>query len=107
MMGCMSRGAPLRVFLSFGLLVGAACLVTVTTALAQPTAAPATSTAVTTIQGPPPPIPPEVVARDEQGRVTMRAIRVDKPLDCAVPKAARGLPGERKTMPSAAVRTWK
>lgn len=39
-----------------------------------------TPRAVTTIQGPPPPVPPEMVARDEQGRVTMRAVRLDKPL---------------------------
>ncbi len=32
------------------------------------------------ILGPPPPAPPAVVARDAQGRVTMRAIRLDEPL---------------------------
>ncbi|MDA1092577.1 MAG: DUF5916 domain-containing protein [Acidobacteria bacterium] len=30
--------------------------------------------------GPPPPIPPAVIARDELGRVTLRAIRIDTPL---------------------------
>lgn len=33
-----------------------------------------------TIEGPPAPAPPEVVARDEQGRVTVRAVRLDEPL---------------------------
>ncbi len=32
------------------------------------------------IFGPPPPEPPAVVARDEQGRVTLRAIRLNEPL---------------------------
>jgi len=32
------------------------------------------------VDGPPPPIPPEVVSRDSQGRITMRAIRLDSPL---------------------------
>jgi hypothetical protein len=34
-----------------------------------------------TIDGPPPPAPPAVVARDEQGRVTVRAVRIDRPID--------------------------
>ena len=33
-----------------------------------------------TIDGPPPPIAPEVVARDARGRVTVRAIRLEEPL---------------------------
>ena len=33
------------------------------------------------ILGPPPPVPPEVVARDDSGGVTVRATRVDEPLD--------------------------
>ena len=33
-----------------------------------------------TIDGPPPPVPPAMVARDEQGRVTLRAVRLDEPL---------------------------
>ena len=33
-----------------------------------------------TIDGPPPPIPPEMMTRDPQGRVTMRATRLDTPL---------------------------
>ena len=37
-------------------------------------------TRLAAIDGPAPPTPPEVVARDTQGRVTMRAIRLDKPL---------------------------
>ena len=32
-----------------------------------------------TIDGPPPPVAPEVIARDDDGRVTMRAVRVDMP----------------------------
>ena len=36
--------------------------------------------APTLIDGPPPPLPPEVAARDEAGRLTMRAIRLDGPL---------------------------
>ena len=32
------------------------------------------------IDGPPPPMAPAVVARDQSGRVTMRAIRLDEPL---------------------------
>jgi hypothetical protein len=35
----------------------------------------------TPIDGPPPPEPPEVIARDERGRATLRAVRVDVPLD--------------------------
>ena len=33
------------------------------------------------IQGPPPPQPPEVVARDAAGRMTIRAVRLEVPLD--------------------------
>ena len=32
------------------------------------------------IDGPPPPVPPAVVSRDAEGRVTLRAIRLDGPL---------------------------
>ena len=32
------------------------------------------------IDGPPPPVPPEVVARDARGRMTLRAVRLDAPL---------------------------
>ncbi|MEQ1573470.1 MAG: DUF5916 domain-containing protein [Vicinamibacterales bacterium] len=32
------------------------------------------------IEGPPPPIPPATIARDEQGRVTVRAVRLTAPL---------------------------
>ena len=32
------------------------------------------------LDGPPPPVPPAVIARDEEGRVTMRATRLDAPL---------------------------
>ncbi len=33
------------------------------------------------IDGPPAPVPPAMVARDDQGRVTMRAVRLEEPLD--------------------------
>ena len=36
---------------------------------------------VPTIDGPPPPIPPEVITRDAAGRATVRAVRVTEPLD--------------------------
>ncbi len=32
------------------------------------------------INGPPAPVPPAMSVRDEQGRITMRAVRIDKPL---------------------------
>ena len=32
------------------------------------------------LDGPPPPVPPAVVSRDAEGRVTLRAIRLDQPL---------------------------
>ena len=32
------------------------------------------------IYGPPPPEPPEVIARDEMGRVTLRATRISEPI---------------------------
>ena len=34
-----------------------------------------------TLDGPPPPAPPEVVARDAEGRVTARAVRIEQRLD--------------------------
>ena len=37
--------------------------------------------AFTGLHGPPPPVAPEVVTRDASGRVTMRAIRLDAPLE--------------------------
>ena len=39
-----------------------------------------TETTGRVIDGPPPPVPPAVIVRDEEGRVTMRAIRLDAPL---------------------------
>ena len=35
---------------------------------------------VAIIDGPPPPVPPEIVSRDTQGRMTLRAVRLDTPL---------------------------
>ena len=32
------------------------------------------------IDGPPPPVPPAVIARDQSGRATMRAVRLDEPI---------------------------
>jgi Domain of unknown function (DUF5916)/Carbohydrate family 9 binding domain-like len=32
------------------------------------------------LNGPPPPVPPEVLTRDDQGRATLRAVRIDEPL---------------------------
>ncbi len=52
-------------------------------AAARPAAAPGTGAgfaAPGAIDGPPPPLPPEVVARDARGRMTLRAIRLDAPL---------------------------
>src|SRR5258706_9922574 len=45
---------------------------------AAPTAVPALPPATTSIriEGPPPPVPPEVITRDEAGRVTVRALRL-------------------------------
>lgn len=36
---------------------------------------------VATVDGPPPPVPPAVVSRDEAGRPTVRAVRVTAPID--------------------------
>ena len=32
------------------------------------------------IDGPPPPVPPDVITRDEAGRATVRAVRLSEPL---------------------------
>ena len=32
------------------------------------------------VDGPPPPVPPEVITRDEQGRATARAVSIDEPI---------------------------
>ena len=39
-----------------------------------------TTAGTTVIDGPPPPAPPEVASRDPQGRMTLRAVRLDTPL---------------------------
>lgn len=49
-------------------------------ALASSAAGQANGPAALVIDGPPPPAPPEVVARDELGRVTVRAERVRQPI---------------------------
>jgi hypothetical protein len=55
----------------------------------RPAPAPATPSSVDpsdplalpfTYDGPPPPVPPEVVTRDQEGRVTIRAVRLDSPI---------------------------
>lgn len=42
--------------------------------------APSSASGVAIIDGPPPPQPPDMVARDELGRVTLRAVRLPEPL---------------------------
>ena len=49
-------------------------------AVAAPLTAQGRSGAGPTILGPPPPVPPEVVARDKLGRATIRATRIDQPI---------------------------
>ena len=51
-----------------------------TVAAQQPSDAPASGLPVV-IDGPPPPVPPAVFTRDAAGRMTIRAIRVELPLD--------------------------
>jgi hypothetical protein len=51
----------------------------------EPSASPGASASVSsyaglTFQGPPPPVAPETVARDGDGRTTVRAVRLDEPL---------------------------
>ncbi len=58
-----------------GLTVWTACVTAVATAAAQ-----MPQPSVIAIDGPPPPTPPATVARGEDGRVTMRAIRLSEPL---------------------------
>src|SRR5947207_648505 len=41
---------------------------------------PASSALPFTFDGPPPPLPPEVVTRDQAGRVTIRAVRLTSPI---------------------------
>ena len=62
--------------------LAAAVLLLAPAATAQQGAAARTGLAIdllATIDGPPPPVPPAVVARDAAGRVTLRAVRVDTP----------------------------
>ena len=42
---------------------------------------PPTPTGIRTIDGPPAPIPPEVITRDDAGRATVRAIKLTEPLE--------------------------
>ncbi len=60
------------------LLVIAVLVTAVAGAGAQDAEAPGSTR---TIIGPPPPVLPEMVARDGDGRVTMRAVRIDRPLN--------------------------
>src|SRR6478609_4429898 len=41
---------------------------------------PAPPTDGVTMNGPPPPVAPDTIARDEQGRVTLRASRITRPM---------------------------
>ena len=50
------------------------------TTMRPPTTGGSRVDASTTIDGPPPPLPPEMMTRDAQGRVTMRATRLAAPL---------------------------
>src|SRR5882672_9570558 len=43
-------------------------------------ASPALAQGPSSVEGPPPPVAPEVVSRDTQGRVTVRAVRLTEPL---------------------------
>ena len=45
-----------------------------------PTAAVSAAVGELTYDGPPPPVPPAVITRDEQGDATVRAVRIDQPL---------------------------
>ena len=84
---------------------------------ATPSAAPATplrpglsgfaATPTGLIDGPPPPIAPETLARDEAGRVTVRAVAIDQPLsldgvlDEAVYETVQALEGFVQQLPDA------
>src|SRR5215813_1930821 len=50
----------------------------------EPATAPASSTnvpaAITVVDGPPSPVPPAVITRDDKGGATIRAVRIEKPL---------------------------
>ena len=46
----------------------------------RPAAAQEASAAGLDAEGPPPPVPPEVIARDNQGRATVRAVRLETPI---------------------------
>ena len=80
-----TRGARLPYALGSALILGLALAVAApATALGQSGAArPAPSDPPATgpeIDGPPPPAPPAVVARDASGNVTLQAVRLDAPL---------------------------
>ncbi|MGE3510983.1 MAG: hypothetical protein AB7N65_19100, partial [Vicinamibacterales bacterium] len=71
--------------MSTGSSLGAACLAALSlvcapAALSAQGVTGAAAGGPTTIIGPPPPLPPAMVNRDAEGRVTMRAVRLDKPL---------------------------
>src|SRR5687768_1826978 len=47
---------------------------------AAPNTAPAAADVPFTLEGPPAPIPPEVISRDDAGRATVRAVGLEAPL---------------------------
>ena len=73
-----SRSAPVRRWLAATGLCAAGALTWPHTALAQ--RAGFGIDLLSTIDGPPPPLPPAVLARDEAGRATGRAVRLTDPL---------------------------
>ncbi len=66
-------------------VTGIICLgVTAAVAMAIPSHAGQTTTGaldVRALDGPPPPTPPAIIARDAAGRATLRAVRLEEPLD--------------------------
>ena len=62
-------------------ILGTCLLCCLTASLAHGQSARPSGGSVVTIDGPPPPVPPAVAARDSDGRLTMRAVRLEDPLD--------------------------
>lgn len=48
---------------------------------ATPAGPPSSLSGTATTAGPPPPVPPAVITRDDKGHATMRAVRIDRPLN--------------------------
>ena len=62
-------------------ILGTCLLCSLVASLAHGQSARPSGRAVVTIAGPPPPVPPAVAARASDGRLTMRAVRLENPLD--------------------------